>query len=309
MSSLIQELDLEIVELRRKEMDKNGMEELFGKSSAYYFDIIKMITDDIDILNFEYFFVDNDSYKKVSIQHINVGMKIYWFEILERAHLCGVTAILRQNSWIKGIINSINDPNFIQFASAFRGFMEASSDAYAALRGVPSTISEINKVIRLALEEKLYDVHTSSDLEDTLIHFAHARKVGNHENVPYSHKAKTERQYLTSLTVEKSNMIHECYSELCEITHPASLSVFSFIDEKDMILRLSTKKDLMNIQSFCRKYIEIIEDIFQLSLNPLFLILKTLNLFNLKNVYTPSAENINLDKIPAWSKILKNFEQ
>ena len=49
------------------------------------------------------------------------GMRIYWVEMLERAHLAAVTAILRSRRWLAAVLSTFSEKNALAFAAVFRG--------------------------------------------------------------------------------------------------------------------------------------------------------------------------------------------
>lgn len=289
---------------------KDFIFQYFGKSSEYYFEIINIIEKDIITDSCTYGFIDEKIFSSILSADVSKGMKIYWFEILQRVYIASIIGLFRQNSWIKGIINAIDNNNYMQFASTFRGFIESSSDINDSLFHVPLNLSELSYNINKALKGNLNELFLSTELETNLIHFTHARKPKKKEQLPDYMEAKTARSYLSSYNnCEHQKLLHDCYSELCEITHPASLSVFSYMDEDSYMLKFNINKDKENIDKFFSKYKPIFEYIFELSINLLIINLKTLNLFKLESFYTPSIESINLDKIPIVNKILNNFKE
>lgn len=109
--------------------------------------------------------------------------------------------------------------NFITFASTFRGLIESAADAYYSLADVPMTLAENHRKIIRALEGNLDAVLLAGVLEEKLIHFIYARKIEKGEVVPDYLQAKSARAYLSELQQAKEGYIHDCYSELCQITH------------------------------------------------------------------------------------------
>ncbi len=82
-----------------------------------------------------YFFMDDDEYEKLSHRDVGEAMQIYWTEILERAHIASVTAILRSRHWLSSVNLAYADRNVLAFAAAFRGLLESAADAATSLTG------------------------------------------------------------------------------------------------------------------------------------------------------------------------------
>ncbi len=47
-----------------------------------------------------YSFMEIDEYESLLQQNVSEGMRVYWSETLDRAHIAAVTAILRSRHWL-----------------------------------------------------------------------------------------------------------------------------------------------------------------------------------------------------------------
>lgn len=83
-----------------------------------------------------------DDYECVLREDSVRGMQVYWNEILARAHLTAVVAILRSRHWINAIVAATNDKNLLAFAAALRGLIESSADTQNALGGIAISLVE-----------------------------------------------------------------------------------------------------------------------------------------------------------------------
>lgn len=258
-----------------------------------------------------YRFMDAKKFEEMIANDIRTAQKIYWQEILQRAHLSVWAALLRHHRWVSGVLLAAQANNFIAFASAFRGLIESAADAYYSLADVPMTLAEYRGKILLALEGKLDAVLLAGVLEERLIHFMYARKIEKGEVVADYHKAKSAREYLSELQQANEGLIHTCYSELCQITHPARLSVLSFIAFKgEDELELRTDADQGNIRAFCAKHQNAVPRLFQHGLNPALLVLKLLNHFPRAELYTHGfLDSVSVDHIQPWPRIMKAMSQ
>ncbi|MGX9427043.1 MULTISPECIES: winged helix-turn-helix domain-containing protein [Bradyrhizobium] len=100
---------------------------------------------------------------------------------------------------------------------------------------VPKTLAPNLALIRARIREKPTDtVFLSKEMEDTLIHFSHARKLQRNKAAEPMHAAKQMREYLESLKLGGVSDVHDYYSQLCSITHPSAETVMIWFEgEKD----------------------------------------------------------------------------
>ncbi|KRF63794.1 hypothetical protein ASG99_21630 [Bacillus sp. Soil768D1] len=275
----------------------------FGKENEGKIEIINNICSSLNNTNYSYFFIKEDIFSKILENNLREGNRIYWYEILLRCHWVASTSLLRNQRWVNGVLNSIKEENFFSFAANMRGLIESATDSYDALKYVYKSIAQWHSDIEEALTLEKEEFYHSADLENVLIHFTHARKIDDIVAVPNSHQAKTARKYINGLSRDGIASFHDCYSELCELSHPASKSVYAFIDDNDHLLTLNPDKDLRNIQDFCEKYKEPLSTLYYVAFNPSLLLLKTLNYFSVQDVHTEAINSINLKGIPSWSKL------
>lgn len=89
---------------------------------------------------------------------------------------------------------------------------------------MPLTLAEHHRKIQAEVKGKgSGPVFLSGELENTLIHFTHARK--KTDGAPDSHKARPTWEYLKFIEGMKITGSKELYGHLCELVHPASESV------------------------------------------------------------------------------------
>ena len=147
--------------------------------------------------------------------------KIYWREILYRAHFGASAGLLRLHEWMLGAQRAYRDRNVMVLAAALRGFVEACADTVDALSDVAPTLADCHGIIRPAIAGKLTDVTALlPELENSLIHFAYARKL-KRDAGPRLHEAKTAKDYI-SVVAESVPEIADSYALLCEYSHPAA---------------------------------------------------------------------------------------
>ena len=93
----------------------------------------------------------------------------------------------------------------------------------------------------------------SKELEDTLIHFTHARKLSKGEDAPSTHRARQPWEYIKRIEEMNNNGVKELYSELCELVHPAADSVLMwFVKEGDhLAIKSNTQSSQANPKANC----------------------------------------------------------
>jgi hypothetical protein len=143
------------------------MDELLPNTS----EIAKRITDSAGTPIFE--FMPIDEFQRLASSDFAEGAKVYWREILYRAHLAAVAALARHSRWIDSCLRNYSPgSNFLGFACCLRGLLESSSDIFYSLRGVPLTIAGSIVQVRQALMGELRTAgYASEKLENLLIHF------------------------------------------------------------------------------------------------------------------------------------------
>jgi hypothetical protein len=288
-------------------IEKAGFKEL----DEYYGAIVGPICEEVHGRDYIFWSVEDveNLATKGKVAETN---KIICTEILERAHWVATTAIGRHRMWTSGIQVVASTGNLLAYAACMRGFIESAADVFDALGNVPQSLADHFGIFRKGIEGKLADgLIVAPEIEDTLIHFTHGRKLRKNEQAPSSHRAKSTREYVETLTEaaraigkDKSVAVSEFYSLLCELTHPSYLSVvvFTNVTEDGSRVRLDFKPEMQAVQQMESHYRVLFPPIFQLSLNPCVMTLKVLNHFPLPAVHTKALDSVALE-MPGWLKI------
>jgi hypothetical protein len=195
--------------------DIPNLTELLGDMGDYAL-IIDSLASTLN--GYSYEFISMKEYRKVLFQDRDFAgaSKIYWTEMLNRAHLNACSSILRNQRWINGVINAASQKNFLVFSACYRGLIESASDSYSALSQVPLPLANKFKWIMTALAGESKFLLQDEHLENTLIHFSHARKLEKGERFPLPHKAKDTTYYIKKLQGADHGILLDCYSELCK---------------------------------------------------------------------------------------------
>lgn len=234
------------------------------------------------------------------------SMQIYWGEILARAHLTAVTAILRSRHWINAVIAATEAKNLLAFAAAFRGLIESAADASSTLGKIPGTLARHHSQITRALSGDLKEtIYVAPEIEDELIHFSHARHLTKAElaTAPASHGAKMVRDYIEVLEKGQVTEIIDCYRALCDLTHPGASSVWMWLTQvSELEFDLAADQDDSVISYFLVKYRKTFVELLMFAFNPAIVTLSVLNYFPIVTFHVPQLLNWNLTNIRLWQE-------
>ena len=260
-----------------------------------------------------YRFMGHAEYKRLLSRNIALGMRIYWTEMLERAHMAAVTSILRCNHWLSAVVAAKDHGNALGFAASFRGFMESAADSATALAPVSLTLSENHSSILECLEGAAHDFLSSERLENELIHYSHGRYIKGSErnDTPLAHRARETADYFKIFGDLHADKIGRCYRFLCDMTHPGAPSVFMWLSSTDAEgseLFLSPGQDQVLIESFSEQSRDISLELLVFAYNPAVLTLSVLNYFPIGDLHTPGLLTWALEGIPGWVRCLGLLE-
>jgi hypothetical protein len=238
-----------------------------------------------------YTFTSADEFKLMRNEP-SKGMQIYWGEILARAHLTAVTAILRSRHWISAVSAAAQDKHLLAFAAALRGFIESAADASTTLASIPLTLARDHIQISRALSGELRQTNLmATEIEHELIHFAYARSLTKTERVsaPASHRARKVRDYLDILEKGHVNEILECYRTLCDLTHPGASSVWMWLHPiNELEVDLAPNQDESVISQFLAEYRKTFLELLMFAFNPAIVTLSVLNCFSIERFHVPA---------------------
>jgi hypothetical protein len=277
---------------------------LFGSDAARFIGMIDNL--DLSSRKTRYAFIANEDYEGIIHDDPSRGMQIYWGEMLARAHLTAVVAVLRSRHWIAAVMLAAKENNLLAFAAALRGLIESAADASTALKSVPRTLARDHSQICRALSGKLGKTFfVASELEDALIHFSYARHLTKAEraDMPSSHAARQVREYIQILEQGQVAGVIECYHALCDLTHPGASSVWMWLRPvSDLEFDLAADQDGPVILDFLDEYRQTLIEMLMFSFNPAIVTLRVLNYFPVTKFHVPSLLNWDLSQIPSWQK-------
>jgi len=260
-----------------------------------------------ELPEFSYPFVDYEKFVDLLVADTAAGNRIYVQELLFRAHWAALSAIFRNRRWMAGMNAALTSPNYFSFCACLRGLLESAADSHEALYTTMSTLAEHFGPFSQALAARVSDVIIACEpLENSLIHYSHGRRIGKNQNAPATHRAKTNQEYLAAFEDPGSRVLRDLYAELCEVTHPAAVTVHVFgkADSDDPnTIQFVNPDDRPFIVSLLRRHNDAFILLFQKSFNAAFLTLYILNRFNDARFFTPGANQIDFTKVPAFFEI------
>lgn len=237
--------------------------------------------------------------------------KQYWLELLGRSYLASAASLMRFNVWLDALIACYEKNNYLGFAATLRGLVESSADSMFTLAKVPLTIAENYRSIYTAIHESDSTLILNEELEDALIHFSHARKVGKHEDAPSSHKALQNRDYIDTIK-SFCPELELLYADLCELAHPASPSVewmISYQSQKPWtVYFIGDSQSAFYINKLREKYHDTLPLLLMSGINFPIITLKTLSFFNVEDFKLDHINQIDVSNLPLWSKIKKALD-
>jgi hypothetical protein len=257
-----------------------------------------------------YKFLPEEDFKKIDT--VEESQLVYWSEIIQRFHICSATSLLRIKKWFDAMQSAFEVENYYGFCASLRGLLEACSDSFYTIGRVILPITDNFQNIKKAISGEAQKIILAEDLETQLIHYTHGRKLSksDKQNFPSSHNAKQIREYLQSINSES---LEDLYSELCQISHPSTMSFLPFMTELDNLgLTLHNEKiDSHLILNILKRHRETIYSTTSFALGPSLCGLKIINSFNLEfleSLKTDEKAFIYFEKNKLWQEIMQKIE-
>ena len=285
-------------------LDLQGMTALFGEQSKVYGSIVNDIAS--DLAKDRYRFEDLDEFQLNALDTEagrEYARRTYWTEMLYRAHMASVAAVFRTTRWIQVAIRENEAGSLYGCAAACRSLIESAGDIGLSLGPVAHTLASIKDQVKAEITGRSSEPGLiSKELEDSLIHFTHARKVGKSEEAPDSHKAMQSYQYIDYVDQMKIPGVKELYAKFCEIVHPAAESVAVTFVENDGAWTVDSLNESIVLQNLLAKNRSALSGAVMASYNAPLLILKTLHSFNLFTKLS-GLRKYRFDNIPEWNRV------
>ena len=196
---------------------------------------------------------------------------------------------------------------FLPFCASARGLIEAVADSYDGFIDVPEVFSRQEHYITLALKREPQDKYLDfGPVENTLLHFSHARRLTREERLHQPEFARAKELGATiasTLDGFEPYGFREWWSELCELTHPASDSVcYLLVPKLDGRLSFLPSIDEQLLDTLLVQHRSRLAELLRLSIVPAMLMLKVLLHFPLPGVHVNYMRSVDLSSIRAWAK-------
>jgi hypothetical protein len=202
-------------------------------------------------------------------------------ELIDKAHLASITALLRAKRWADATCLAYEKENFLSWAASVRGLLESAGDTVESLLNIPITLALRHRDLAGFLAGNDEGALIAEEIEGKLDHFIHAkwmRAKRGEENVI---KAKDNVEYVGALEQVIPNVeLKPLYHRLCAICHPSNASIEYFYDASAAgNLRLAPAKDKEAIIAICQEYPDALFYALQVHCLLPFLTLRVLHKF------------------------------
>jgi hypothetical protein len=254
--------------------------------------LAKLIVDHSGTSVFE--FMPNSRFEGLAKCDPTEAARVYWREILYRAHLAAVTALARHARWVAAcLLHCGSEPNYLGFACCLRGLLESAADTFYSLRAVPLTIANSMELVRRAISGQLgTGDYVAEDIEHLLIHFLYARKLDGKSQIAPGHRAETTAEYVQCLLDQNDDSVRRMYVELCGLTHPAAPSVSWMLKTSSDLTKLQFggTEDDRCVRQLVDTHSKAIKTVATIPMDISVCTLRVLNRLPLPEVHVPIGE-------------------
>lgn len=258
-----------------------------------------------------YTFSDETEFSELLSADLVAGHRLYWSELLGRAHWAAVSNLFRHQTWLESCKINYAAGNLLGFAASLRGLVEAGGDTCYSLDKIAPSLASDHSLIQNALNGQTEQIfYLAPEVEDLLIHFHYGRKLLKGEVAPTSHNAETASRYLEVFSPADSQEVKALYSFLCQLVHPAAHSLWwSFSYDGQGTVAVEAPSGKLQIEELCLQHHNAIASVAQISLNTSLIILKVLDRFNLPAVCSTVIRSVDLSNLTAWQGIREQLEK
>lgn len=278
---------------------------IFGEAAASHLPPLVDVVAHLEGHSYE--FMAPKKYDSVLYSNWRQAERLYWLEILYRAHFAASASLIRTARWVDAMLALVESDNYTAFMAAYRGCLESSADSFYSFGRIVGWLADAHSLVRRGLDGTSLAFATFKELEDELIHFTHARHLVKNEEADAAHRAKQTKEYLQGLADAGASDVFEVYRLLCDVTHPGSESVACYAKlsptTDGTLYELRSDLDELLISQFCASAAQVSERMIYAGVVPPLLVLRTLNEFNVKEVHTLAVMNIGAERHPLWLKI------
>jgi hypothetical protein len=283
-----------------------SINEIFGHGAEEFAALASRIEVELSARAITYKFVPLEEFARLMVLDTPRAQRIYWYELVGRAHFAAVSSILRSAQWLKGVQVARERNLYLPFCANLRSLIESAADSLTGVSGVAQTFAENRGTVNDALNGKSSQITNSRELEDQLIHFSHGRKLAKDEMAPQSHSARSARSYIEQLEKLGLSEAHDIYGLLCQVTHPAADSVSHFLSETgDLEFALFPHNDRVAITALLHKHKTFLHALLRYAFNQPIILLRVLLHIDLHEYHSGEISRLNLSSMPGWQKCAK----
>jgi hypothetical protein len=281
-----------------------AVKKIFGPDAYPYLQMVDSVLKRAKVHQYSFYSEEYfESLKNETPNRIAEMNVVVSHELLEKSHLCSVTAILRNLAWIESCAREFSAQNYFGFAACARGFVESVGDSIDGLLLVPFTLAEHHSGIVSLLSGRFESAMADfSKLEEKLDHYMFA----GWSRTKGPLKAKDNQDYIAGLESAHIPDIIKHYRKLCAITHPSSSSVSAFyeIDQNNFTVLFTNGLQSKRCVDLVNEIGASLTGILPYSMNPSLLILRVLHKFG-RHPKIPEMKKISWAEIPGWASISK----
>lgn len=259
-------------------------------------------------VEWRYKFMSDEVYSSLTDQ-VEAG-RIYWEEMLTRAHIIALLSMFRTARWFESVENQ--GANYYGFCSSLRGLIESIADSYYTLQKFPLTIAVDFEVIRKQIGKTSIVLTTHEILENELLHFIQGTKFPGEmlRAVPKYYNAKKIIEYLAAISSD--TRVVQVYDHLCSIAHPAfeSARILLFLHEGETIVcNDSLELEKQMVVKLLKETSGTLEEISRIYMNNILSTVSLLNDFGITSIDTEISGEAEFKKSEIWTEIEMLKEQ
>lgn len=126
-------------------------ENIYGPEATRFMAVVRALVEDICRTSWRYTFMNLAAFDELCKRDSQTGMKVYWDEMLARAHLAATTSLVRSYRWLEGMKSAYEAGLFLPFCVSLRAFLESAVDTFHGLNGVALSLAENHMLIKRAI--------------------------------------------------------------------------------------------------------------------------------------------------------------
>jgi hypothetical protein len=281
-----------------------------SEEGSFYLDVISQIES--TVLAHEYTFVDDEFFKDwTHSDTFNVARfnQILSLELIDKAHLAAVSALIRTKRWAEAICLMYEAKNFLGWASAARGLLESSGDIVDGLLNISFALAQHHKAISVGLSGKASQTaYSFMELEQALDHYVFAKWMRVPRGQINVLQAKENAAYVANIERLMPDALHY-YRRLCGITHPSSASIEYLYEDRVRgrgAFKLTASNDAAAIDGISEEFPKGLQTSMMMSCNPPLLILRVLHKFKVHPKLLP-LKQVEWTAIKGWQDIERSL--